>query len=158
MSRRLGNAYMLDMPYLVEDFLTLGVNQRPWERQRRTGGVFNYFSARDFDPELWRGEYPNPAYGRMTEGDGAWAARIIARFSDELVAAFVGVGKYDPDSERYLIETLIARRDTILRRYFGRLSPLADIKVQGELLWGVDLARKMRVVPNESVSPRARVY
>lgn len=158
MSRRLGNSYMLDFPYLVEDFLTLGVNQRPWERQQRTAGVFNYFSARDFDPELWRGEYPNPAYGRMTEGDGAWAARIIARFDDALVAAFVSVGKYDADSERYLTETLIARRDAILRRYLSRLSPLSDLKVQGELLTGVDLARKTGIVPNEALSPRARVY
>ncbi|HWA72576.1 MAG TPA: hypothetical protein VG937_09585 [Polyangiaceae bacterium] len=158
MSRRLGNAYMLDMPYLVEDFLTLGVNERPWEKQQLTGGVFNYFSARDFDPELWRGEYPNPAYGRMVEGDGAWAARIIARFTDELVAAFVSVGKYDPQSERYLTETLIARRDVILRHYLSRLSPLTDLKVQGQVLSGVDLARKTRIVPNESLSPRARVY
>jgi hypothetical protein len=158
MSRRLGNAYMLDVPYVVEDFLTLGVNERPWERQQRTGGVFNYFSARDFDPEMWRGEYPNPAYGRMTEGDGAWAARIIARFDDELVAAFVGVGKYDAPSARYLTETLIQRRDQILRRYFSRLSPLSDVRVEGDLLWGLDLARKGRIVPNESLSPRAFVY
>jgi hypothetical protein len=158
MSRRLGNAYMLDFPYVVEDFLTLGVNERPWERQQRTGGVFNYFSARDFDPEMWRGEYPNPAYGKMTEADGAWAARIIARFDDELVAAFVSVGKYDEQSTRYLTETLIQRRDLILRRYLSRVSPLSDVRVDGDVLSGLDLARKTRVVPNESLSPRAFVY
>lgn len=158
MSRRLGSAYMLDVPYVAEDFLTLGAIERPWERAERTGGIFNYFSARDFDPELWRGEYPNPAYGRMTEGDGAWAARIIARFDDELVKAFVGVGKYDPESTRYLTETLIQRRDLILRRYLSRLSPLSDVRIEGDRLLALDLARKTRVVPNESLSARARVY
>lgn len=158
MTRRLGSAYMLDFPYVAEDFLTLGAIERPWERAQRTGGIFNYFSARDFDPEYWRGEYPNPAYGRMTEGDGAWAARIIARFDDELVAAFVSVGKYDAESTRYLIETLIQRRDAILRRYLSRLSPLGDVRVEGGRLLALDLARKTRVVPNESLSARARVY
>jgi hypothetical protein len=158
MSRRLGSSYMLDFPYLVEDFVTLGAIERPWERAQRTGGIFNYFSARDFDPELWRGEYPNPAYGRMTEGDGAWAARIIARFDDELVAAFVSVGKYDAESTRYLTETLIRRRDVILRRYLSRLSPLSDVRIEGDRLLALDLARKTRVVPNESLSARAQVY
>jgi len=156
-SRRLGSAYLLDVPYLVEDFLTLGAIERPWERARRTGGVFNYFSARDFDPALWRNEYPNPAFSRMTEADGAWATRLIARFDDEFVAALVSVGKYDAKSSRYLTETLIARRDIILRRYLTRLSPIADLRVAEDSLLGVDLARRTRVVPNEPAL-RASLY
>jgi hypothetical protein len=156
-SRRLGSAYLLDIPYLTEDFVTLGAIERPWERARRTAGIFNYFSARDFDPELWRNEYPNPAFSRMTEADGAWAARIIARFDDELVAALVSVGKYDAPSTRYLLETLIARRDTILRRYLTRLSPIADLRVDHDALLGVDLAIRTRVIP-ASTSLRAVTY
>jgi hypothetical protein len=138
-SKRLGHAYYLDVPYLVEDFVTLGMIEQPWERSRRDAGIFNYFSARDFDPELWRGGYPNPAFTRMTEADGAWMARIIARFSDEHIAAAVSVGKYDVASARYLTETLITRRDRILRRYFSKLAPLADLHVRGSALCGVDL-------------------
>jgi hypothetical protein len=157
-SRRLGFAYALDFPYVAEDFLTLGAVERPWERAELSSGVFNYFSSRDFDPELWRGEYPNPAFGRMTEGDGAWMARILARFTDEFVAAAVAVGKYDPASERYLTTTLIARRDIILRRYLTRLSPLSDVRVDGDVLTALDLARQTHTVPNEGLSARARIY
>jgi hypothetical protein len=119
--------------------------ERPWERNRRDGGIFNYFSARDFDPELWRGGYPNPAFTRMTEADGAWMARIIARFRDQDIAAAVGVGKYDIASARYLTQTLITRRDRILRRYFSELSPIADLHVRGDALCGTDLRLASRV-------------
>ncbi len=157
-SRRLGSSYVFDGQHIAADFLSLGTISRPWERAQLTGGVFNYFSARDFDPEEWRGEYPNPAFMRMTEQDGAWMARILARFSDDLVEAAVKVGLYDPVSERYLLETLIARRDTILRRYLTRLSPLTEVTVSERGVCAVDLARESRVVPNEGVSFRAYLY
>jgi hypothetical protein len=156
-SRRLNHAYAFDVPYLAEDFVTLGTIERPWERARR-GAMFGYFSARDFDPELWRGEYPNPAFGRMTEADGAWMARLIARFDEGLVRAAVAIGKYEPDNERFLAETLIARRMAILRRYLSRLSPIGEVEATAKGLCGVDLARLNGVVPNESTSFRARAY
>lgn len=157
-SRRLGHAHVVDFGYIAEDFVTLGTLERPWERARRTGGFFNYFSARDFDPELWRGEYPNPAFLRMTEADAAWMARILARFSDELVAAAVKVGKYDAAHEQYLTRTLILRRDAILRRYLRYLSPLVDARVEGDWLCALDLARYSGVIPNEGLSVRARMF
>lgn len=159
LSRQFGHAYLFDASYVAEDFVTLGAVERPWERARRVGGVFNYFSARDFDPESWRGEYPNPAFGRMTESDAAWMARILAHFNDELVAAVVRVGAYDEPHTRYLTETLIARRDAILKRYLTRLSPLSELRVvDGRKLCGRDLARMARVVPQEPISYRARHY
>jgi hypothetical protein len=157
-SRRLGHAYIFDAAQVGEDFVTFGAIERPWERVERTGGVFNYFSAKEFVPEDWHGEYQNPAFLRMTEGDGAWMARILARFTDDLVDAAVRVGQYDPASERYLTATLIARRDIILRRYLSRLSPLAEVLSTKGGLCAVDLARKTGVVPSELVSFRARAY
>jgi hypothetical protein len=157
-SRRLGNSYVFDGQHIAEDFLSLGTISRPWERAQLTGGIFNYFSARDFDPEAWRGEYPNPAFMRMTEQDGAWMARILARFDDQLVQAAVKVGQYDPVSERYLYETLLARRDAILRRYLSKVSPLTEVKVDQRGLCALDLARQTGVVPNEGMSFRAYLY
>ena len=145
-SRRLNHSYVLDVPYMAEDFVTLGTIERPWERTRKQGGLFGYFSAKDFDPEFWRGEYPNPAFGRMTESDGAWMARILARFTDDLVQAAVEVGKYDALHERYLIETLLLRRDLILKRYLSRLSPLANVTADQKGVCAWDLARQAKVV------------
>jgi hypothetical protein len=157
-SRRLGHSYVFDATHIAEDFVTFGAVSRPWERAELLGGVFNYFSARDFDPEAWHGEYQNPAFMRMTEGDGAWMARIIAGFDDELVRAAVRVGQYDALSEGYLIETLIERRDAILRRYFARVSPIARVEATRSGVCGVDLARASGTVPNEGASFRARLY
>jgi hypothetical protein len=156
LSKRLGLAYYLDVPYLTADFVELGAVERPWERAQRTGGVFNYFSARDFVPDDWRGGYPNPAFTRMTEADGAWLARNLAKFNDELVAAAVSVGDYDAASTEYLTRTLIARRDKILARYLTRLSPLAALSVRGNRLCGVDLARRGGFAP-AAKPPRAVV-
>jgi hypothetical protein len=144
-SRRLGFAYYFDFTYLAEDFVTLGIGLRPWEVARRDGGTFAYFSSRNFDPEAWKGGYPNPAFLRMTEGDAAWMARIIARFTNDDVAAIARVGDYtNPADTLYLTEALIERRDAILRRYLTRLSPLADAHVvDGGRLCATDLARRM---------------
>jgi hypothetical protein len=73
-------------------------------------------------------------------------ARIIARFSDELIEAAVSVGRYDEASSRFLTRTLIERRDAILRRYLRVLSPITDLAVRGDQLCGVDLARKTQVI------------
>ncbi|MES1188730.1 MAG: hypothetical protein ABUL60_33250 [Myxococcales bacterium] len=157
-SRRLGSSYVFDAGHVAEDFLSLGIQRRPWERAQLTGGIFGYFSARDFDPESWRGEYPNPAFMRMGEQDGAWMARILASFNDELLRAAVKVGKYDTLSERYLVETLSARRRAILRRYLGKVSPITHVSTNTEGVCGVDLARLTETVPNEGLSFRAYVY
>jgi hypothetical protein len=157
-SRRLGFSYYFDPPYVAEDFFTLGLIERPWERAQETGGIFNYFSARDFEPELWRGGYPNPAYMRMVESDAAWMARIIAQLEPAHVRAAVAVGQYDEVSSRYLEETLLQRRQAILERYLTRLSPLAKFRTEGDQLCGVDLARATGVVPDEGLSYRGRIF
>ena len=158
-SRRLGHAYYLDFGYLAEDFVTLGIPQRPWDRANRDGGIFNYFSARDFDAEEWHGGYGNPSFQRMTEADGAWMARIVARFGDELVAAAVSSAQYDEASTAYLTHTLLVRRDLLLRRYLTRLSPLTDVAVSGNnKLCATDLARKTGVVPDKPVGEAALLY
>ena len=157
-SRRLGSSYVFDAGHVAEDFLSLGIQRRPWERALLTGGIFGYFSARDFEPEAWRGEYPNPAFMRMTEQDGAWMARILASFDDELVSAAVKVGQYDPINEHYLTQTLIARRRAILQRYLSRVSPIGRVAADAQGVCGVDLARATQTVPNEALSFRAYLY
>jgi hypothetical protein len=159
-SRRLGHAYLLDFGYLFEDFATFGAVERPWDRAQRTPGAtnFGYFSERDFDPELWRGEYPNPAFGRMTERDGAWAARIIARFTPEQIRAAVGVGDFtNPAHTEFLVRVLVARQRRLLARYFSKLSPLADVQVNDRRLCTTDLARSTGTFAGEAFRYRAEL-
>lgn len=157
-SRRLGHTYYVDFPYLAEDFVTLGTIERPWDRATRMRETFNYFTARDFEPELWRSGYPNPAFVRMTEADGAWMARILAHFDAPKIHAAVAVGQYTEADSRYLEQTLLARRYAILKRYLSRLSPISQVATFGDQLCGVDLARANRVVPDESLTYEVRVH
>jgi hypothetical protein len=159
-TRRIGFAYYFDFTYLAEDFVTLGTQIRPWEVAKKDGGTFSYYSSRNFDPEAWKGGYPNPAFLRMTEGDAAWMARIIARFTDEDIAAVVRVGDFTrPESTKYLTEALIERRDAILRRYLTRLSPLADVHVTGDgRLCATDLAKRTHAANLDLFHYSARRY
>lgn len=142
-SRRLGYSYLADWGYLAADFFTLGIPVRPWEVVRPTPGheLFGTMDVAHFDPESWKNEYPNKAFSRMTERDGAWMARILARFTPDLVQTLARMGRFtDSSNTRYLTSVLEGRLDRILDRYLTRVSPIASLRVEGAELCGVDLA------------------
>lgn len=131
--RSRGKAYLFDVGYVGEDFLTLGIIRRPWDKARfgPTGPVFGYFDINLFDPGAWRPDYPNPAFIRMSERDGAWMARIIAHFTDEhlrrvIRTAMMGNKFYEDE----LFRVLRGRREKVLRRWLTKVSPLAHPSVE----------------------------
>ncbi len=148
-TRRLGHSYIVDWGDVAADFATLGIPLRPWDRARRTAGRerFGYFDVDNFAPDQWKNEYPNPAFSRMTERDGAWMARILARFTPPMVAALAALGHFtDPGDTAYLAAVLEGRLEKILDRYLTRLSPIADVHLEGrDTLCGVDLVEKRKV-------------
>jgi hypothetical protein len=126
-SRRLGHSGYADWDHIAVDLVTLGLYPRPWRRAVRTDRyqTFGYFTSRDFSARDWRAGYPNPAFERMTTRDGLWAARILARISDEHLQAIVSAGHLsDPADAQYLIRTLGDRRDRIVAQYLDGQSPL----------------------------------
>jgi hypothetical protein len=141
---RLGHSYIVDFGDIVFDLATLGVVERPWDRLRVVPGreKFGTFSSQDFDPAGWKGLYPNPAFVRMTERDGAWMARIIARFSPADIRTIISAGRFsDPGDIDYLTQVMVERQHRILARYLTRLSPLADVRTTPDRICAVDLAR-----------------
>jgi hypothetical protein len=149
-SRRLGHSYLLDFEDVGVDFITLGILPRAWDQvQRRPGGeLFGYFETKLFKPEKWLNEYPNPTFSRMSERDGAWMARILARFTPEMVRRLAEMGKFnDPNHTAILTEILQGRLDAILRYYLSAYSPITDLKVEGDALCGVDLAKRRAIRP-----------
>jgi hypothetical protein len=150
-SRRLGHSYLLDWGYIGADFVSLGIPTRPWDRATREPGeeIFGYFNARNFSPEDWVNEYPNPAFSRMTERDGAWMARILAHFTPDLVRRLAEMGRLsEPRHTAYLTTVLEGRLEAILTRYLLALSPLTDFHVDhGNRLCGEDLARERLLRP-----------
>jgi hypothetical protein len=152
-SRRLGYSYVADWGDMARDLVTLGIPTRPWDRVRREPGleIFGFFNVKDFEPDQWKNEYPNAAFSRMTERDGAWMARILAHFTPEMVETFGQMAKLsDPRKTAYLTSVLQGRLDKILQRYLTRLSPLANVRVIGtDRLCADDLAEARRLRPAE---------
>jgi hypothetical protein len=82
----------------------------------------------------------------MTESDGAWMARIIARFRVEDLRAAVAAGDFsDPSHPAALIGILLERQRRILRRYLADLSPVGALELRGHELCGIDWARRSSV-------------
>jgi hypothetical protein len=160
-SRRLGYSYVADWSDIGLDLITLGIPTRPWDRVRREKGQesFAFFNVKDFEPDQWKNEYPNAAFSRMTERDGAWMARILARFTPEMVEALGRTSKFsDPRKTAYLTSVLQGRLDKILERYLMRLSPLGHVHVEGlGQLCAEDLAETRRLQPSETFRYAAQI-
>jgi hypothetical protein len=89
------------------------------------------------------------AFDHMTEEDGAWMARILARFTPQMLRALAERGVLAlPDATDFLAMTLEARLEKVLTRYLTRLSPIGDLRVEeNDVLRGVDFARMRNVGP-----------
>jgi hypothetical protein len=126
-SRRLGYTYYLDLGAGLNDFVTFGAVERPWERAHfgPTGPTLGYFSDVDFDAPAWKPGYPNPAFDAMTARDAAWMTRIMSRFDDATIDAVVTEARFtDPIATSELERILKARRDQVLSKYMSLLSSL----------------------------------
>lgn len=123
----IGRASYFDFNVAMADLVTLGLVPRPWYHVTPPAmpEVFGYFGTEHFVPSEWRPGYGNPAFDQMTMRDALWAVRIIARFSNADLAAIVRSARLDdPAAETYLVDTLIKRRDIILRDYLTRYTSL----------------------------------
>lgn len=159
-SRRLGNSYLLDWGDIGYDFITFGIPTRPWEKAKRTAGyeLFGYFNSEGFEPDDWKNEYPNPAFSRATEHDNAWMARILSKLDRADIEQLVTLGKFSqPEHAAYLTEVLEQRLQRILQRYFSRLSPLAEPRIEGDSLCVLDLARRRHLALDDRFSYQARL-
>jgi hypothetical protein len=160
-SRRLGYSYVADWGDMARDLITLGIPTRPWDRVRREKGLetFAFFNVKDFEADQWKNEYPNAAFSRMTERDGAWMARILAHFTPEMVEALGRASKFsDSRKSDYLTSVLQGRLDRILERYLMRLSPLAGVHVTGtDRLCADDLAAARHLRPPSDFRYDARL-
>jgi hypothetical protein len=90
------------------------------------------FSAEKFDPPAWKPRVPNPAFRRARPDDTFWAARRVMAFTDDMIRAAVRTGQYsDAAAEKYIGDTLIARRDAIGRAWLTDVNPVVDVALDG---------------------------
>lgn len=135
-TRRAGNEYMWEAGPTAKTMASLGLWVRPYLRiDYPEYPSIGRFESKAFRPELWRPEYPNPAFERMDENDAFWAARIVMSFTDQDVRAVVEAGMLsDREAREYLIATLSERRDKIGAYYLPRVNPLDGFTVSSDTL------------------------
>jgi hypothetical protein len=126
---RAGNEYILEWGPSLKTLVTLGLYVRPWilvdydESARAVGR----FEGDFFDAEKWRPEYPNQAFDRLRPDDAFWAARLVAKFSDQAIRAVVAKARYtEPGAAEHIASTLIKRRDKVLRAWLTGVNPITD--------------------------------
>jgi len=133
-----GREYTLSLRPSLLTLLSFGLYVRPWIRvpEPPAPAAVGRFSAERFDPRTWVAEYPKAAFDNMRADDAFWAARIVARFSDEAIRAIVGKGRYsDPAAAGILADALIKRRDRIKEVWLTAVNPIVDVTLsrEGEL-------------------------
>ena len=137
-SPREGGEYLFGWQHATVQLISLGFVVPDWAKAKypRLQGV-GRFEAERFDPDVWKPQYPNPAFINRLADDELWAAKQVVHFTDEELLAIVKTARYsDPRSERYVFETLSKRRDKIGMTYFAKVLPLDRFRVEkGELKW-----------------------
>lgn len=134
-----GVAYMYEGPPTWKALATFGFWTPAWQRIHYPSDLpdsVGRVEADAFDPLTWKPEYPNPAFDNMRPEDAFWAAKIVAAFSNEAIAAVVARAKYtDPRAASIITQALIKRRDKIAQAWLNGVNPVVDFELSpaGEL-------------------------
>ncbi len=132
-SRRRGHAYEVEWPVAFVELITLGLLPRPWRDPQYgpAGATLGYYAAEPFDPERFRTAYPYGPLARLTEADAAWGARVLARIPVAALRAILGEAKLSsPIVAETLTLAVLGRREQLLRRFLGVLSPLGSVRIE----------------------------
>ncbi len=140
--------FLMDYGETTKAFLSLGIWEKPWQKRWKEAGekihpspAIGYFDNRMFDAGKFKPELPYYAFKDLTAGDGFWAAKIIASFSDEDIASAIKAGELSKtDDQNYLIDILKNRRDMVAKYWFSKTAPLDNFKLENNVLSFDDLA------------------
>ena len=128
-----GREYMFENRATIAGLLSLGLWTRPWEFTKypdELRPMVGRIQGDVFEPQKWKPEYPNQAFNNMRPDDAFWAARIVAAFSDEAIAAVVKKAQYtDRRASDYLTSVLTTRRDKIAAHWLNVVNPAIDFEL-----------------------------
>ena len=129
--RRASHEYMIEWGPIAKSAITFGIWDRFWRYiEYPDYPSIGRYESKVFRPEAWRTEYPNPAFERIQNEDAFWAVRILSKFTDDIVREVVKTGRYtDPEAEKYLVDTMLERRDKIIRYYLSTMNTLHDFRL-----------------------------
>jgi len=143
-SPRSGHEYLFSWKPAMVQFFTFGLLVPSWARAKYPDlPSVGRFEGERFDAERWMPEYRNAAFSNRLPDDEFWAAKQVMAFSDDEIRAIVRTGRYsDPAAERWIVESLIRRRDKIGRAFFPKVLPLDRFAVETGRLVFQDLGAR----------------
>jgi hypothetical protein len=157
-SRRAGNEFVWESRPTLITMLTLGLYVRPWIKVPYPDiPAVGRIESSYYRAETWKPDYPNPAFRNARADDRFWAARIIAAFNDEAVAAVVRTAQFtDPGATEYLTKTLLERRNKVLAAWLNATNPVVDLALSeaGELTFANAATRAAVAKPAEKYTLR----
>jgi hypothetical protein len=148
-----GNEYLVEGRPGLLTLASLGLWRRPFIGIRAPSELpaAGNFTADRFDPARWRPHYPNQAFRHMQPEDAFWAARIVAKFTPEAIAAIVAKAQFsDPRATDVITGTLQRRRELVLRTWLTAINPVVNPKVDGQLLRFDNIAESSGVAESDS--------
>ena len=148
-----GSEYLVEGKPGLLTLATLGLWRRPFIGIRSSSELpaAGNFTADGFDPAKWRPHYPNQAFRRMQPEDAFWAARIVAKFTPQAIAAIVAKAQFsDPRATDVVAGTLQRRRELTLRTWLTAINPVADPEVDGPVLRFDNVAESAGAVASAS--------
>ncbi|HEX5109664.1 MAG TPA: hypothetical protein VFV95_14525 [Vicinamibacterales bacterium] len=126
---RAGNEFLFEQKPGWLSLATLGLYVRPWMLidYPAVPPSIGRLESEAFDPLAWKPEYPNPAFANMRPDDAFWGARIVSRFTNEMIRGIVMKAQYsDPRATDYMTQVLIARRDKVVAAWLNQVCPVVD--------------------------------
>jgi hypothetical protein len=143
-SPRSGHEYLFSWKPAIVQFFTFGLLVPSWARAKYPDlPSVGRFESEKFDPERWVSEYRNAAFSNRLPDDEFWAAKQVMAFTDDEIRAIVRTGQYsEPEAERWIVESLIARRDKIGRAFLPKVLPLDRFAVENGRLVFQDLGEQ----------------
>jgi len=136
-----GYSHTLDWDLSLKALFSLGLWKAPWEDTVTPQFPdVGHFSADHFHIDDYRAIYPFLPHERADRFDHFWAAKIVMRFTPELIRTAVEQGGYtSEESVNYLTETLIERQQHIGRVWLNRVAPLDELTADARGLCAHDL-------------------
>jgi hypothetical protein len=127
-----GYEYLIEKDKIGKGLVTFGLWQRDWMKAKYSDlPSLGNIESRVFDPAGWKTEYPHPAFDAMDAEDGFWAARIAARFSDEMIRAIVAAARLsNPQAAEELSRVIIERRDKVVKHWITAINPIDGFEVR----------------------------
>jgi hypothetical protein len=144
-----GHEYVVESKPALLTLASFGLWRRPFINMSTplSMGAAGGFTSERFVPANWKPHYPNPAFANMQPDDAFWAARRVAAFSSEALAAVVDKAEFsDPRVRNYVLDTLLDRRALVLHTWLAAHNPIVDVRIERGTLRFTNAAERAGLV------------